>query len=101
MPLTAVTVLGAGSWGTALAILLARIGHRVQLCDKDSSLIGALAADRENKRYLPGCRLPDNITPQSDVTRAVADIDACLLAVPSDSFRTALKALVPKFGPGC
>ena len=53
-----IAVLGAGSWGTALAIQLARNGNAVQLWARDADAVAALAADRENKRYLPGCALP-------------------------------------------
>jgi glycerol-3-phosphate dehydrogenase (NAD(P)+) len=101
MPSLVFTVLGAGSWGTALAILLGRNGHRVRLCDKDSSLLQTLAAERENKRYLPGFRLPDGVEPETDLVTAVASGDACVLAVPSGAFRDALRQLAPRLGPEC
>ncbi|MGD8841982.1 MAG: 2-dehydropantoate 2-reductase N-terminal domain-containing protein, partial [Gammaproteobacteria bacterium] len=54
-----ICVLGAGSWGTALAMLLARNGHLVRLWDRDADHIAALSEQRENRRYLPDIELPD------------------------------------------
>jgi hypothetical protein len=56
-------VIGAGSWGTALALLLARKGLEVTLWGRDSAHINRLTKERENKKYLPGHRLPDNLVP--------------------------------------
>jgi len=68
---SAITVLGAGSWGTALAMLLARNGHEVKLWDRDSGHVEALNQQRENRRYLPGISLPDRVTAFADLHSAL------------------------------
>ena len=66
-------VLGAGSWGTALGILLARNGLDVRLWGLEQE-IARLAADRENRRYLPGIPFPDKLVPDADLARVLAMI---------------------------
>jgi len=78
-----VCVLGAGSWGTALALVLARSGkRRVRLYTRDPEHAAAINQSRENSRYLPGIALPDNIHVTSQVADAIAAIDACVYALP-------------------
>jgi glycerol-3-phosphate dehydrogenase (NAD(P)+) len=91
----AVAVLGAGSWGTALAALIARHGHRTVLWGRDPAAIGAIARDRENPRYLPGVRLPDTLAATDDLAAALAGCDLVLVAVPSHAFAETLRALAP------
>ena len=88
-----VSVLGAGSWGTALAILLARNGAAVQLWDREASHIQALQEHRANERYLPGIPLPDGITPVTGLHEALSQSDFVLVAVPSGGFRETLKKI--------
>ncbi|HEX2083223.1 MAG TPA: NAD(P)H-dependent glycerol-3-phosphate dehydrogenase, partial [Xanthomonadaceae bacterium] len=91
----AVAVLGAGSWGTALAALIARHGHRTVLWGRDPAAIGAIARDRENPRYLPGVHLPDTLAATDDLAAALAGCDLVLVAVPSHAFAETLRALAP------
>jgi glycerol-3-phosphate dehydrogenase (NAD(P)+) len=88
-----IAVLGAGSWGTALAILLAEGGHEVTLWGRDG--VEELRAHRENRRYLPGRRLPDAIAVTADVRGAVAGSDLVLVALPSASVRAVMGAAAP------
>ena len=88
-----ITVLGAGSWGTALAMLLARNGVSVRLWDRDSTHIEALEKSRTNERYLPGIPLPDGITPVAELDKALSGSDFVLVVVPSAGFRDALKKM--------
>jgi len=88
-----VAVLGAGCWGTALALQLARTGSRVQLWDKDASLIATLATDRVNRQSVPGIELPRTIVPVADIEQAVAGVDLVVLAIASIGFRPTLQAL--------
>lgn len=81
-----VTVLGAGSWGTALAILLARNGHDVFLFGRDVEHIASIGSIRENLRYLPGFPLPESIAPLHDVTE-IGGADLWVMAVPSSAVR--------------
>ncbi len=78
-----VCVLGAGSWGTALAMVLARSGKRdVRLYTRDADHAVAINQTRENKRYLPGIALPDNIHVTCRTDEAIHKIDACVYALP-------------------
>jgi glycerol-3-phosphate dehydrogenase (NAD(P)+) len=94
MPVTSravITVLGAGSWGTALAMLLARNGHTVQLWDRDTAHIHALREQRVNQRYLPGIELPEGVQPFDDMHSALQASDYILVVVPSAGFRDVLQ----------
>jgi len=82
--MTAVSVLGAGSWGTTLATILARdAGHAVTLWTRDPEQAHLLAAERENRRYLPGIRIPDRVVITADVERALGTADDLIVAAPS------------------
>ncbi|CAN5240414.1 NAD(P)H-dependent glycerol-3-phosphate dehydrogenase [soil metagenome] len=79
-------VIGAGAWGTALALIAAEAGHDVVLWGRDAAMMAAIAARRANDRYLPGIALPATIR----VTAMLADCsasDALLLAVPAQALR--------------
>ena len=88
-------VLGAGSWGTALALLLARNGHRVRLWSHRRAHALDMARDGVNKRYLPGIPLPATLTPEPDLRRAIADCSMLLVAVPSHAFPELMGKLAP------
>lgn len=90
---TEVAVLGAGSWGTALALLLCRNGHRVRLWDHWPELIQDLRRNAENRRYLPGHPLPPTLLPVQDVRATVEGADQLLIAVPSHAFAEVLRRL--------
>ncbi|MEJ5171889.1 MAG: 2-dehydropantoate 2-reductase N-terminal domain-containing protein, partial [Fimbriimonadales bacterium] len=81
------TVLGAGSWGTALAILLARNGHQVALYGHEPEHIDTLRALRENLRYLPGFAIPEGVTPVT-VGDELPPCDLWVVAVPSHAVRS-------------
>lgn len=89
-----ITVLGAGSWGTALAIQMARSGTHVTLWGRDSALVESMQADRENKRYLPGAAFPETLIPEPDWNKALENTDTLLVSVPSHSFRGILEKLI-------
>lgn len=88
-----VSVLGAGSWGTTLAWLLAEKGLPVRLWARDPAQVETMRRDRENPQYLPGVRLPDGLEPVSDLARAVTDAGLLLLAVPSQAVAPLLDTL--------
>jgi glycerol-3-phosphate dehydrogenase (NAD(P)+) len=90
-----ISVLGAGSWGTALAAHLARTGHDVRLWGRDATLIAQLAAARENPTYLPGVSLPDAVRPCVSLPDALADASMVIAAVPSHGLRSTLVAARP------
>lgn len=87
------TVLGAGSWGTALALQLARNGMPVRLWGRNPDTMQALAQARENARYLPGIVLPREVEPLADLGAALDDTQLCVIAVPSAGFRAVLRSL--------
>lgn len=90
-----VAVLGAGSWGTALAALIARHGHPVVLWGRDADSIAAIDQRHENPRYLPGIALPDDLRATTDLAVAMRDADLVLVVVPSHAFAETMHALAP------
>ncbi len=80
-----VTVFGAGSWGTALAIQLARRGHDVQLWARDPLNVERMQSERCNRRYLPDILFPDSLTPIDKLKNGL-NADYWLIAVPSEAF---------------
>lgn len=90
-----ISVLGAGSWGTALAILAARNGCSTLLWGHDPEEIAALQKDRENKRYLPGHAFPEQLNLTFNIEKAVQHSSLLLIVVPSHAFRETLVKLVP------
>ncbi|HUV22080.1 MAG TPA: NAD(P)H-dependent glycerol-3-phosphate dehydrogenase [Gammaproteobacteria bacterium] len=90
-----VAVLGAGSWGTALAIQLARSDLRVNLWGHQAEHIEALIEQRENCAYLPGFPLASNIKPLVSLQAAITGCKFVLVAIPSKGFRSLLQALKP------
>jgi glycerol-3-phosphate dehydrogenase (NAD(P)+) len=99
-PRPTVAVLGSGSWGTALAVHLARTGHRAILWGIETDELTAMARDRTNRRYLPGIELPDGVEIEHGFERAVAQADQLLLVVPSHAFREVLQRVKPVLRPG-
>lgn len=95
-----VAVLGGGSWGTALALLLAAGGHQVRIWDRTPQFAATLAMDRENKRYLPGFPLPKNITPTAVAAVAVIGAELVVLAVPAHAVRKVAELALPKMDAG-
>ena len=83
-------ILGAGAWGTALAVMLARGGTRTTLCVRRQAQLDAILRARENSTYLPGIALPDNLQLSADWRAAAASADVLVLAVPSAYARAAL-----------
>jgi len=90
-----VAVLGAGSWGTALAALIARHGHAAVLWGRDAAVIEAIDQRHENPHYLPGIVLPDTLRATTDLAASLRDADLVLVAVPSHAFTQTLHALAP------
>ncbi|RZA30828.1 MAG: NAD(P)-dependent glycerol-3-phosphate dehydrogenase [Lysobacteraceae bacterium] len=90
-----IAVLGAGSWGTALAALMARHGHEVVLWGRDAKVAAAMDAQHENPRYLPGIALPEGLRATIDLSTALDDADLVLVVVPSHAFTETLRLLAP------
>jgi glycerol-3-phosphate dehydrogenase (NAD(P)+) len=90
-----VAVIGAGSWGTALAIHLARVGHDVRLWGRDRTLVADMAARRANAVYLPDFNFPRSLTPVESLASALEDARVVVLTVPSHGLRSVLGAAAP------
>src|SRR5262245_9416541 len=82
-------VVGAGAWGTALAIAAAQAGRTVTLWARETDLVAQMQSSAENAMYLPGVMLPANITATGDIATA-AKTDALLLVVPAQHLRASL-----------
>ena len=94
-----VAVLGAGSWGTALAVHFARAGRPVRLWGRDRALLAALAARRQNERYLAGIAFPDALRVEGELAAALGGARDVLVVVPSQALRTLLATLAPLLEP--
>ncbi len=98
MTIQTIGVVGAGSWGTALAINAARAGRHVTLWGRDRTAITEMSASRENARYLPGIPLDPTIHVTNDLAEA-ADADAILLVVPAQTVGEVASAFDQKRQP--
>ncbi len=94
-----VAVFGAGSWGTALAIQLARNGLDVNLWGHRRDHIERLVRESENLAYLPGIKLDKNIKPTASIKDCLRQAQIVLIAIPSKDFREFLRALKPYISP--
>jgi glycerol-3-phosphate dehydrogenase (NAD(P)+) len=92
------SVLGAGSWGTALAMQLARGGLEVRLWGRDPGLVDEINQSGRNSRYLPGIDLPAGLTAESQFERAVDSADLIMIAAPTHAFGQLLELLAPVIG---
>lgn len=93
-------VIGAGAWGTALALAVARKGHEVWLWGRDAEQMRAMATTRTNARYLPNIRFPEPLKLTPDLEQAVRQCRHVLISVPSKSFVETLQKIKPFLGPG-
>ncbi len=100
MATTSVVVLGAGSWGTALAALIARHGEDTLLWGRDAVVVEAIDQRHENPRYLPGIALPGSLRATTDFVAAVAAADLLLVVVPSHAFAETVAEIAPHRRPG-
>lgn len=95
MKIDQVAMIGAGSWGTSLALLLARKGIKVSLWDRDREHINNLSRDRENKRYQAGHPFPESITVTGDLFQALDGATCVVMVVPSHGYREVYRQLFP------
>ncbi|MHB8074939.1 NAD(P)H-dependent glycerol-3-phosphate dehydrogenase [Desulfosporosinus fructosivorans] len=94
-----VAVYGAGSWGSALSVVLANAGHQVALIGRHPDEMELIRKHRENARYLPGVVLPPGIQPTTDLT--LLNSELVVFSVPSHSVRQAARLVKDYLKPGC
>ena len=95
-----ITVIGAGAWGTALAISLSA-NHHVTLWARDAGQVSAMRATRRNQRYLPDAPLPDALGLSADFDAALADAGLLIVAVPAAAFRSTLERIAQRCSTSC
>lgn len=88
-------IIGAGSWGTALAVTLSGKGHDVRIWDVDKKHISDLKENKENKRYLAGVLFNDRLSADDTIEEALSEVDIVLFSAPAQHFRSALESAVP------
>lgn len=93
------TVLGGGSFGTAIANILADNGHNVSLWMRNEQQVNEIKTKNENTRYLPGYKLNPTITPTTDLEAVVKDAEVIFVAIPSKSFPDVVKKISPNIKP--
>ena len=98
--MTRAAVLGAGSWGTALAMHLARVGHPVRLWARDPALVADMQARHANAVYLPDLLFPAGLETTGSMADAVDGADLVVCAVPSHGVRAVMTAVAPALEPG-
>ena len=94
-----IAILGAGAWGTALAIVLARSGHRTRLVVRRSEMLREMLRARENSIYLPGVALPTNVELLDAAPGALADASVIVMAIPSRHARSAMTQVADAIRP--
>ncbi|MBQ1401285.1 MAG: NAD(P)H-dependent glycerol-3-phosphate dehydrogenase, partial [Firmicutes bacterium] len=92
-------VIGAGSWGTALAVTLSDKGHSVRIWDLDKEHLESMDKYRENRKYLPGVRFGDNLQTAADLKTVTDGADVVLFSVPAQHFRSAFENALPYLKP--
>ncbi|MDO4859474.1 MAG: NAD(P)H-dependent glycerol-3-phosphate dehydrogenase [Bacillota bacterium] len=92
-------VIGAGSWGTALAATLSDKGHSVRIWDLDKEHLESMDKYRENRKYLPGVKFGDNLQTAEDLKTVTDGADVVLFSVPAQHFRSAFENALPYLKP--
>jgi glycerol-3-phosphate dehydrogenase (NAD(P)+) len=97
-----IAILGGGSWGTALAIVLSRTHkpHEISLWVRDAALAESIRRDRENKLYLPGCKLPETVEVAHDAAASLENAGVVIGAIPSAHARDVYRRLLPRLVRG-
>ena len=97
-----IAILGGGSWGTALAIVLSRTHkpHEISLWVRDAMLAESIRRDRENRPYLPGHKLPDSVQVTYDLAAALQGADVAVGAIPAAHARSVYQRILPYITPG-
>ena len=95
-----VAVIGSGSWGTALAIILTKYDHQVKIWARSQAAVDEINSKHTNEKYLPGVTLPETLTATTDRTAALEGAEIVISAVPSRAVRQTMTDFAPYFKPG-
>ena len=95
-----IAVIGAGSWGTALALTLSRLGHAIRLWAYEAEVVESIGKHRENRLFLPGVNLPEGIIPTNDLEQALDQARFVLSVMPSHVCRQLYERMLPFIKPG-
>jgi len=88
-----VTVLGAGSWGTTLALVLNQNNHLVTCWSFDKNDVSSIIQDKENRKFLPGINIPDTIQFTNDLQESINPAEAIIVAIPSHAVRSVVQSI--------
>src|SRR6185436_11710955 len=94
-----IAIIGAGGWGTALAITLGRAGRNVRLWAFEPYLVETILATRENPLYLPGARIPATVTVTNSAAESLSGAGIVIVAVPSHFLRSIVEQMIPHLKP--
>jgi glycerol-3-phosphate dehydrogenase (NAD(P)+) len=97
---TPICIIGAGSWGTALAIQFARVGRPTRLWGRDAAQLTCLQRERRNRRYLPDAAFPPALQVDTNLAQAINGCSEIVVSTPSHAFRAMLMQLKPLLQPG-
>ena len=86
-----ISIIGAGSWGTTLAVLIAENGYNVTLWVREKGNLDSITKERENKQYLPGIKIPNNVSISNSISRVASNADLLINAVPAQFTREVSK----------
>jgi glycerol-3-phosphate dehydrogenase (NAD(P)+) len=95
-----ITILGAGAWGTALALSQSRHGRPIMLWGRSQACIDDINENRRNSAYLPGISFDCNVTATTDLKQSLAETDLVLAVIPAQKLRAALTSIAPHIAPG-
>ena len=91
-----IAVLGAGSWGTALAIILAEKNHKVNMWERDKKIAEKLNSERENTKLLPNIKFPDSLKVSADLDKVLEEAEFIIFSVPSQALREVVAKISEK-----
>ncbi|MCK4547121.1 MAG: NAD(P)-dependent glycerol-3-phosphate dehydrogenase [Candidatus Eisenbacteria sp.] len=93
------TILGAGSWGSTLGLLLAAKGDRVRFWEHDPEVVSGISRDSENRKFLPGIPWPESVMVSGEMREALDGADFVVFAVPSQVLRSVVRSAAPLLDP--
>jgi glycerol-3-phosphate dehydrogenase (NAD(P)+) len=94
-----IAIIGAGGWGTALAVTMARQGKQVRLWSYEPYVVETMIATRENPLYLPAIRVPDSVVVSNSMSDVLADAGIVIIAAPSHVYRLVFSQMLPLVNP--